>query len=76
MSVQETEFEKNLVFQSYFPENSDFFLNLRKFSRTFSACLNFLGFSNIFECFFVFSDIFSFFWNVLEKTENKLQRKT
>ena len=32
------EFEKTIVFQSYFPENSDFF-NFKEFSKAFGAVL-------------------------------------
>ena len=34
--------KKTIVFQNYFLEYSDFFLNFMKFSKTFGAFLNFL----------------------------------
>ena len=34
---RETEFDKIIVFQSYFPQNCDSFLNFREFSKAFGA---------------------------------------
>ena len=43
-----------MMFQSYFPENSDSFLNFMEFSKEF---LNFLGLAKIVKDFYVFSFI-------------------
>ena len=43
------EFEKTIVFHSYFLENSENFLNLAKSSKNIGEFLNFLEFSKIIE---------------------------
>ena len=45
----DTEFEKKYSFQSYFPENSDFFLNFRAFFKAFGTFLR----GKIYEDFFI-----------------------
>ena len=55
----QAEFEKTIVFRSYFPENCgiflwkmfEIFLNFMKLSKGFGALLNVLGFSKIYEDF-------------------------